>query len=120
MYKHQFSKIICESKLDSNNYHPQQVILVGLFAKFTSTDAINTRVNEKGIRDNEKSGLKQVMMANGKWLTINLYIKQQMKLAQHLLFERRKFWTSNCCKQKQYGIISKSTQLMATEQFMFL
>ena len=58
-------KLFVSPKQDSN-YHLQQDILVDLFAKFTSTDAINARVNETGIRDNEKSGLKQVTMANGK------------------------------------------------------
>ena len=48
------------------NYHSPQDTLVDLFAKFTSTDSINARVNETGIRDNEKIRLKQVTMANGK------------------------------------------------------
>ena len=55
---------------NSSNYHsPMGYISRFTPHKFTSTDAINTRVNETGIRDNEKFRIET--SDDGKWKVVN-------------------------------------------------
>ena len=65
----QSSKIICEPKNRIPNYHPLAGYISRFIRKFTSTDSINARVNETGIRDNEKIWIET--SDDGKWKVVN-------------------------------------------------
>ena len=64
------SKIICEPKTGFQQLSSATgYISRFISAKFTSTDAINSRVNESGIRDNEKFWIEA--SDDGRWKVVN-------------------------------------------------